>query len=267
VVLFGLGSATDELALAAKRVADEHGVVYTQHQSFAPADAGADQQRFGRRALLHQHEIGLLGRNCTFSHMNDLEADEVDCVVASGMSVAWCPSAAMTIGTGATIHGSHLEMLRRGVNTSLGSDGPNSSCRYDVGLQGLLTVVSAREKKKIRAAMSVENVLEMATINGARAVGAQDVLGSLEVGKHADLVVRTTDLPEAQPGVDPLQHMLYSCGSRSVSQVFVAGKLVWRDGRPTQVEAQEVFRLAQEAARRMWKKLALKAEPRWPVIA
>jgi 5-methylthioadenosine/S-adenosylhomocysteine deaminase len=267
VVVFGLGSATDELALAAKRAADEHGVVYTQHQSFAPADAGADQQRFGRPALVHLHEIGLLGRNCTFSHMNDLDGDEVDCVAASGMSVAWCPSAAMTIATGATIHGSHLEMLRRGVNTSLGSDGPNSSCRYDLNLQGLLTVVSAREKMKIRSAMSLEDVLEMATINGAQAVGAQDRLGSLEVGKHADLVVRTTDLPEAQPGVDPLQHMLYSCGSRSVSQVFVAGKLVWRGGRPTQIEAREVFHLAREAADRMWKKLGLKSEPRWPVIA
>ena len=91
--------------------------------------------------------------------MNELDADEIERVVGAGMSVAWCPSAAMTIGTGATIHGSHLEMLRRGVNTSLGSDGPNSSCRYDVGLQGLLTVVSAREKK-IRAAMALEDVLD-----------------------------------------------------------------------------------------------------------
>jgi cytosine/adenosine deaminase-related metal-dependent hydrolase len=267
VVVFGLGSATDELALAAKRVADEHGVVYTQHQSFAPADADADRQRFGRRALLHLREIGLLSRNCTFSHMNDLENDEVEAVVASGMSVAWCPSAAMTIATGATIHGSHLEMLRRGVNMSLGSDGPNSSCRYDIGLQGLLTVVSAREKKKFRAAMSLEDVLEMATINAARAIGAEDVLGSLEIGKHADLVVRTTDLPEAQPGVDPLQHMIYSCGSRSVSKVFVAGQLVWRTGQPVKIEASEVFRLGREAAARMWKKLALKSEPRWPVVA
>ena len=68
VVIFGLGSASDELALAAKRMADEHGVVYTQHQSFAPSDAGADQQRYGRRALLHHYEIGLLGHNCTYSH-------------------------------------------------------------------------------------------------------------------------------------------------------------------------------------------------------
>jgi 5-methylthioadenosine/S-adenosylhomocysteine deaminase len=267
VVLFGLGSASDELALAAKQLADEHGVVFTQHQSFGPSDAGLDEQRFGERALLHFDKIGILDRNCAFSHMNDLTAEEVDAVVGSGMSIAWCPSAAMTIGTGATIHGNHLEMLRRGVNMSLGSDGPNSSCRYDVGFQGLLTIVSQREKKKSRAVMSLEDVLEMATINAARAIGAEKDLGSLEVGKHADIVLRTSDLPEAQPGVDPLQSMVYSCGSKSVSKVFVAGNLVWSAGKTTNVESAEIFGLARESARRMWKKLALKAEHRWPVTS
>ncbi len=266
VVLFGLGSASDELVTAAKKIADENNAIFSQHQSFGPNDAAADERRMGKRALCHLADIDALGHNCTFSHMNDLSADEMALVRQAGMSVAWCPGTAMTLATGATVKGPHLHMHRSGVNTALASDGANSACRYDIGLQGLLALLASRERTQKRDSFSAEDVMELATINGARALGMADEIGSLEPGKRADIVVRSTDLPEAQPGVDPLQTLVYCCGSKSVSSVMVNGETVWSAGRPRRVEVGQVYDLARKSTDRMWAKLGLTRQSRWPIV-
>ena len=266
VVLFGLGSASDELMRAAKEIADANNVVFSQHQSFDEHDSGSDEHRFGQRALCHFAENDLIGENCTFSHMNALSRDEVSAIGQSGMSVAWCPGTAMYLGTGATIHGAHLEMIRAGVNTSLASDGAASGCRYDIGLQGLLALLASREKKQTKSAFSCEDVLELATRGGAKAVGMEKEIGSIEPGKFADIVIRTNDLPEAQPISDPVQALVYSCGSKSVATVMVNGEVVWDRGGPTKVEAAEVYDLARTSRRRMWEKLSLSRTSKWPLV-
>lgn len=266
VVLFGNGSATDELELAAKAAADAGQAIMAQHQSFGPGDAGRDDARHGKHPLVHLEELGVLDHNCTFSHMNHLRPDELRPVVDSGMAIAWCPATAMTWGTGATISGPHLDLYRRGVPMSLGSDGANSSCRYDVGLQGLLGLLSAREREAERAALAAEDVFEMATLAGAKAAGMSDRIGSLEVGKRADIVLRTTDLPEAQPGLDPLQAIVYSSGSKSIDTVIVDGRVSLSGGRPTGVDTEEVYDLARRSSERMMKKLGIRLESVWPVV-
>lgn len=267
VVLFGLGSASDELMRAAKEIADTNKAVFSQHQSFDRHDSGSDESRLGKRALCHFAENDLIGENCTFSHMNDLNADEVDVIRQSGMSVAWCPGTAMSLGTGATIHGAHLEMVRAGVNTSLASDGAASGCRYDIGLQGLLALLASREKAQSKSAFSCEDVLELATRGGAKAVGMEHEIGSIEPGKFADIVIRSTDLPEAQPVTDPVQALIYSCGSKSVATVLVNGEVVWSDGGPAKVDAPMVYDLARTSRRRMWEKLSLSRTSKWPLVS
>lgn len=261
IVLFGLGSASDELMRAAKDIADDAGVVFTQHQSFDHHDAAADEARFGRRALLHYAEHGLIGDNCTFSHMNDLSADEASVVRQTGVSSVWCPVTSMKLGAAAARHARHLELLRTGANVSLASDGVSSGCRYDIGLQGLAALLSSRAKADDDNPLSALDVLEMATIGGARAVGLEREIGSIEPGKYADIVIRSTDLPEAQPWSDPVQALVYSCGSKSVSKVIVNGELVWDGGRPVRVDAQEIYGLAQRSHGRMMDRLGLPS--RW----
>src|SRR5439155_13954185 len=141
-------------------------------------------------------EIGVLGENCTWSHVNFVRDDELAPLVESGMSVCWCPTASMILGVGATQRGLHAELYGRGVNVCLGSDSAASSGSYDVFEQGFLAVLTARDKLRDRA-LSPEDALAMGTVNGAKAVGLQDELGSLEPGKRADVVIHRADLPEA----------------------------------------------------------------------
>ena len=125
----------------------------------------------------------MLGDNCVFAHMNVLRDDEVEPIVRNGISIAWCPGASMMWAVGGTIHGRHAELYQRGVNVALGSDSSNWGTRFDIGLQGYLAVLTAREKLADRAALVAEDALAMATINGAKAVGLADRIGSLEAGQ------------------------------------------------------------------------------------
>ena len=267
VCLRGMGSASDELAIAAKKLADRHGVVLNMHQSFDEPDVARDDQRFGRHPLVHYSEIGLLGENCTFAHVNHIRDDEVGLVLESGMSVIWCPAASMLHGVGGTFNGRHSELHRQGVNVALGCDSANFTTAFDIADQALLALLTAREKTGDADALHAEDVLEMATINGARAVGMADRLGSLEAGKRADLVIRRQDLPEAHPGIDPIRSVVHSSRSKSVDTVIVNGEVIVKRGHSTRVDEEEVYARSRQAARRILEGLDLSPPPpRWPQI-
>ena len=267
VTLSGMGTVSDELELAAKELADKHGVVLNQHQSYQAEDAAVDDQRRGQHPLVHFAEIGLLGENCTFSHMNILREDELDPVVESGMSVVWCPMASMLFGVGGTIRGKHAELHKLGANVALGCDSANWTSSFNVGDQAFMALATAREKTGDIGVLMAEDIVEVATINGARAVGLADQVGSLEVGKRGDLVVRHEDVPEAHPGADPIRSVAFSSRSRSIDTVIVNGEVVVEGGHSARVDEEEVYARSREAYRRLLERMG-GAPPshRWPQI-
>lgn len=267
IAVQGMGSASDELERAAKAAADAAGTVLNQHQSYYAVDAATDDRRFGIHPLLHFEEIGVLGDNCVFAHMNVLRDDELDAIVRSGMSIAWCPGASMMWAVGGTINGRHPELYRRGVNVALGSDSSNWGTRFDIGLQGYLAVLTAREKLGERDALVAEDALAMATINGARAVGLDDMIGSLAVGKRADIVVRANDVPEAFPLTDPVSQLVYSARSSSVHTVIIDGRVVLEARVPTRVESRAVFADVQTSVKRVFDRMGYSFERVWTPTA
>ena len=267
VNLRGMASASDELELAAKALADEKGVVLNQHQGYTIEDTANDDRLRGRHPLVHFREIGVLGENCTFAHMNIIREDEVEPIAESGMSVVWCPAASMLHGVQGTVLGRHAELYNQGVNVALGCDSANWSTAFDIGDQMILAMLTARDKTGEVGMMAAEDSLSMATINGARAVGLADRIGSLEVGKLADLVVRHESLPEAMPGVDPIRSMVQSSRSKSIDTVLVNGKLIVENGHSTLVDEEEIYARSREATRELMKRWdSSPLSPRWPHI-
>ncbi len=262
VALVGMGSASDELTRAAKACADANRVVLNQHQSYASLDTRDDDRRHGRHPLVHYADIGALGSNCTFAHMNILRDDEMVPVIDSGMSIAWCPVASMLFGIGGTLHGRHLELHRAGVNLCLGSDSANWSGRFDLGTVAFVALLTQRERAGTRDALLAEDVLAMSTINGARATGLENRIGSLETGKRADLVIRSTDLPEAQPGLTPIQSTVYGARSKSVELVIVDGEVIVEGGHSVRVDESTVYARARESARRVLARMGRSAPAR-----
>ncbi len=261
VAVYGIGSATDELLLAAKRVADDNGTFFTMHQSFEPPDIAADDARFGKYPLVHYAEIGLLDRRCVFAHMNAVRDDEVAPIVESGLSLVWNPGNYLYWGVGDHYRGRMAELHRQGANVTFGTDVAKV---WAAGEQGLLGYLVTREKSDY---LAPEDVLQISTLNGARAMQLDDRLGSLEPGKRADLVIHTTRLPEQQPLLDPVRNLALVSRTKSVRTVIVDGRVALEDGRPTLIDEERVYATARASVARMVKRVGLSPGTRWPTIS
>ena len=173
----------------------------------------------------------------------------------------------MLHGVQGTFQGRHAELYRQGVNVALGCDSANWSTAFDIGDQMIFGMLTARDKTGKVDALAAEDVLTMATINGAQAVGLADRLGSLEVGKRADLVIRREDLPEAQPGVDLIRSMVHSSRSKSIDTVIVNGQVIVEGGHSTRVDEEVVYARCREVTHELIRRWdASPLAPRWPHI-
>lgn len=261
VAVLGLGTASEELMMAAKACADKAGVTLNLHQSYSPADTEADRQRFGADPLIHLDRIGFLDSNVTFGHANHLNDAECDVLLERGTSIAWAPAASMMWGHGGCFHGRHAELWRRGANVGLGSDSPNWSNDFDLWRQASLAVLTAREAKGERSYLVAEDGLRMATRAGARACGMEDRIGSLEVGKRADIVIHTLDRPELVPVTNMIRNLFYSSRSKSVHTVIVNGRIVLEEGRFVTVDERQLLRECDKASAALLARMGLRAEP------
>ena len=245
VAVYGMGYNSDELLLAAKACADENGVMFNMHQSQSVDDTEFDDKRLGRHPFVHFADIGLLDGNCVFVHMNVLREDEIEPIVESDMSIVWSPTNSWYWGTRQYHRNWIPELSRRGNNVAIGTDVGRVSAFGD---QLFSAYVIARDQGDY---LSPEDLLAMQTINGAKALRLDDRLGSLEVGKRADLVIRTDDLPEAWPRINVERQQLLLARSRSVDTVIVDGRIVVKGGRHTLMDEAVVYERAQQAAERM----------------
>jgi 5-methylthioadenosine/S-adenosylhomocysteine deaminase len=114
--------------------------------------------------------------------------------------------------------------------------------------------------------ISAEQALEMATINGAGALGVADSTGSLEPGKKADIVVHTYRRPEWRPGLDVVNSLIYSAQAVGVDTVIVDGEIILEGGRFTRVDEESEYRQIDRAARALYERMGFQAGDRWPVI-
>ena len=260
IAVLGLGTASEDLMMAAKAAADAAGVVLNIHQSYSPADTAADRQRFGTDPLLHLARIGFLDRNVTMGHGNHLTDAECDVFLDSGASIAWAPAASMMWGHGSMTHGRHAELYLRGGTIALGSDSSNWSNDFDLWRQASLAVLTARDVAQDRTRLVAEDGFEMATLNGARAVGMESRIGSLAAGKCADIVIHTLGRPEMQPVTDRVRGLFYSSRSKSVHTVIINGRVVLEAGQFPAFNERELLREIGRASAGLLKRMGVTVE-------
>jgi 5-methylthioadenosine/S-adenosylhomocysteine deaminase len=205
VALYGEGSASDELYVAAKETADRAGVILNNHIGFDLDLAAAMERKWGKPRFVHLAELGVLGANTTWVHMNLIRDEEVDLVVKSALSIVWCPLAYVSRGTPLRQPTRIPEMKKRGVNVALGTDSARQSSSGDAGFLALQLAGGAGH------ATVSEDIFEMMTLGGAQAAGLSHLIGSLEAGKRADIVIRSIDAAEMMPSIDPV-HQLVTVG-------------------------------------------------------
>lgn len=270
VAVLGLGTASEELMMQAKACADAASVTLNIHQSYSPADTEADRRRFGKDPLVHLFETGFLDRNVTFGHANHLTDAECEVLLERGTSIAWAPAASMMWGHGSSMHGRHAELWRRGASVALGSDSPNWSNDFDLWRQASLAVMSARDVKMDRTYLIAEDGLYMATRGGARAVGLETKIGSLESGKCADIVIHTLDRPEMVPTTNMIRNLFYASRSKSVHTVIIDGRVILEEGRFKALDEVAIYAEVRKASAallsRMGHTVEANAVPRAPRV-
>jgi 5-methylthioadenosine/S-adenosylhomocysteine deaminase len=261
VAVRGLGTASEELLLIAKRLADDSGTVLNMHHAYSPADTEAARRAYQADPLVHLAKLGVLGPNVTLGHANQLTEAERDVVIESGANIAWGPSAAAMWGLPGSFTGRHAEIWRGGGNIALGSDSGNWSNDFDVFRQAKAAILGTRQASGDRLSITAEDVLTMATRGGARAAGLSDRIGSIEVGKRADLVIHTLDRPELVPYTDMVRNLIYASGSKSVHSVVIDGRVVLEEGRFGHFDEPALLRGIADKSRAMMARLGISSRP------
>ncbi|PYV17183.1 MAG: hypothetical protein DMG07_06425 [Acidobacteria bacterium] len=263
----GMGSASDRLIVEAKALADHYGVAFYMHQSFGELDTARYREHAGgRTACEHLQGLGVLDQRLALIHMIRTDRAEVPLLARAGTHVVHCPAASLRVGMQVSQVGCFPEMVAAGVNVALGSDSGNYSDFYDVGRQMYLAATIHREARGVMPTITAEQTIEMATVNGARAIGAGGWLGSLEVGKQADLVSHRWDRPEWRPGADPVNSLVYSAQSVAVDTVIVGGEPILDSGRFTRVDEETELAAIDRAARALNDRSGYRVARRWPIL-
>jgi 5-methylthioadenosine/S-adenosylhomocysteine deaminase len=195
-----------------------------------------------------------------------IEPGDVALLAAGGVSVVHCPSAALRHVKGIHKYGLFPEMLAAGIGVALGGDSSNGSNHLNMLTLMYLAATLYKDFRMDTTMIPPETALEMATIHGARALGLEHSVGSLEVGKRADFVVFSTEHPEWRPLLHPVQNLVLGASDRTIDSVWVDGRKLVERGRLLNMDISEVCARADVAAQRLLEKTGLRVPSLWPHI-
>lgn len=250
-------TASPDLLVKAKELADEFGVLYGLHVAETAAETAEVLSRYGRTPTRHLESLGLLGQRTVLFHGVHLDDGEIALLAARGASVVHCLESELKLASGIP---RMPELLRAGVTVGLGTDGTASNNDLDLWaelrLAALLYKVTGGDPTSIPA----REALRLATRGGAKALGMDHLVGSLEPGKRADLLLIDFDRPHLAPVYDVASHLAYAVNKADVATVVVQGKVVVRNHRVTTVDEGEAIARVREVAA----KIALRSRPGRP---
>lgn len=189
------------------------------------------------RPLQRLHAAGLLGPGLTAVHAVHLEATEIALLAKHGCHIAHCPTSNLKLASGIA---PLTALLRAGINCGLGTDGAASNNRLDLFSEMRLAALLAKGASGDATAVPAWQALEMATIDGARALALDHRIGSITAGKRADITAVNFAATGLDPCFDPVSHLVYAAGRENVSDVWVDGRRVLDSGRLTTLDGDEL---------------------------
>jgi 5-methylthioadenosine/S-adenosylhomocysteine deaminase len=240
-------SCTRELLERIARLSVERSVMVHTHASENKQEIEAVELETGLRNIEYLDRTGLTGSHVVLAHCVHLDENEMDILARTATHVAHCPSSNLKLGSGfAPIP----EMMRRGISVSLGADGAPCNNRLDMFTE---MRTAALIQKALHGADTLPAlvVLRMATINGARALGLDKEIGSIEKGKRADLILINTDRLHTTPHPEPISTIVYAAEAGDVETAIIDGRVVMRERELLSLNEREVLSAARESAELM----------------
>lgn len=204
----------------------EKGGFFCTHAAETAFEQATIQKNYGTSVIRHLDNLDALGPHSVLAHCVHVDAGEIELLAKSGTHVVLNPMSNLKLASGIA---PVPAMIDAGVNLTLGTDGPISGNDMDMFLAMRLTATLHKAISGDATAVSTKQTLHMATLNGARALGAGARLGSIEVGKAADFITLDVNAPHTVPMFNPINHIVYSASKADVRDVFVGGQQVMRD--------------------------------------
>lgn len=215
----------------------EFGVSFTTHASENQAEVNDVFKQYGKTPIELLHSYNLLDKNTVLAHCVKLKDHEIALLSESGTSVVHCPESNLKLGSGiARI----ADMIEAGINICIGTDGAASN--NDLDILGEVKTAALLQKgiTENPEVLTTMQAMEMVTINGAKAYGLDKTLGSLEVGKRADIVIIDFDKSHLTPCHDIYAHLIYSVNKSDVDTVLINGKIQLENGVLTTLDEEAI---------------------------
>jgi len=254
------GACTPELYREIVELARQHRTGITMHLAEVKDDVDYTKREFGKLPAEFAQDLGLVGRNVLLAHTVWLTQPEIEILGRSNTNTVHCPSSNMKLGSGTA---KIPEMIEAGVNVSLGCDGGPSNNTYDMlremKIAALLQKVRVHDPTRLRA----ETVLEMATINGAKAVGLEHEIGSLEEGKKADIIVLELRKPHLTPIFSLASNLVYAASGGDVETTIVDGRILMENKRLLTLDEDKVLMEAERRGRSLLERSGVKVRSAW----
>nr|WP_255688457.1 amidohydrolase [Tepidanaerobacter sp. GT38] len=205
-------------------------------------------EKWGKTPIKHVFDLGLFERPTIAAHCVHLNDEDIEILAKSNVSVAHNPTSNLKLASGfAPVE----KMLKAGVNVTLGTDGASSNNNLNMFEEMHLASIMHKALNYDAVSVPAETVIKMATINGAKALGIEDELGSLEVGKKADIILIDLRKPHLVPLNNPLSAICYSAQSSDVHTVIVDGKILMENYELKTIDIEKAMHDAEDAARKL----------------
>lgn len=265
-IWFGLRTIfnnSDELIKGTKTLADKYNTGIHMHVLEVKEEMDYTRATRGETTVEHMNRLGVLGPNLVAAHTVWLTEREIDLFRLYDVKVSHNPGAAMKVVLG---FAKIPEMLEKGIAVSIGTDGAPSNNRMDMMRDMYLTSLIHKGRTLNPKTVSAEQVLEMATINGARCALMEKEIGSLEVGKKADLIILNPDTIHSLPVIDPVANIVYAMSSENVESNMCNGKWLMKNREILFLDEKDLLEKVKIQNKKVMAKARIVIPDRFPVI-
>jgi 5-methylthioadenosine/S-adenosylhomocysteine deaminase len=228
---------TEDTLIKIRDLAESYNLKINMHIHETADEINQSLAQFKLRPLRRLHNIGFVSPRLIAVHMTQIDDDDMEIIAAQKPNIVHCPESNMKLSSGTCPVDKFQQM---GINVALGTDGAASN--NDLNMLGEMRSAAFLSKLSTKnpATLPTQNVLQMATLNGAKALGLDQVIGSLTVGKAADFIAINLDEIETLPTYHPESHIIYAASRNQVTDVWVAGKQLMKNRELLTLNEKEI---------------------------
>jgi 5-methylthioadenosine/S-adenosylhomocysteine deaminase len=235
-----------------KALSDEKALLIHTHAAESKQEIEIIAKKSGLRNIEYLHNFGVTGPRLCLAHCIWLNDDEMEILKRTDTKVLHCPSSNLKLASGMA---KIPEMLARGICVTLGADGAPCNNNLNIFIEMRLASLLQKYRLADPAVMNAQKLVEMATIDGARALGMEQDIGSLEAGKKADLIILNLDQLHSLPASNPYAQIVYSASPENVETVLVDGKIVMQNRELFTLNEAEIIQESKSEIRRLHAKI------------